>query len=291
MSTGEQPDSEQLLQEYFNELEAALEVLPKDRSDQLIEEISEHVSNAIALQRPSSAWELRELLQRVGSPKQIAVAALEEEGPHRPRRRGALSLAVAGSILLAGMGLTIGLLVSDVPPARSSFGARATTTKEPAKPLTISTTTTLPPSSTTTTTTTTTSPSAGSPITNGSVRTVTAQELPLVASCEQGTAATSEPALIFFGCATSAIYVDTITWTSWTATSATGYGTLHVNQCNPTCAAGTYDTYQATIQLTNPSIMIGNQPLFQNITVVTNLHGPVETGSDPTADWGSVPVG
>jgi hypothetical protein len=120
---------------------------------------------------------------------------------------------------------------------------------------------------------------------------VTAQELPLVASCEQGIAATSEPALIFFGCATSAIYVDTITWTSWTATSATGYGTLHVNQCNPTCAAGTYDTFQATLQLTNPSIMIGNQPLFKNITVVTNLRGPVETGSDPSGDWGFVPAG
>jgi HAAS domain-containing protein len=295
MSTGEELDGERLLEGYFKELEEALSALPRDRRDQLIDEIGEHVNNAIALKRPRSAWELRELLQKVGSPKQIAAAALEEEGPHRPKRRGSLPLVVAGSILLAGMGLTIGLLASTVAPARASLGAPPATTKKSAMPSEVSTTTTVPSSSTTTTvpppTTTTTGSSAGSPIANGSARTVTTQELPLVASCEQGVAPASEPALIFFGCATSATLVDTITWTSWTATSATGYGTLRVNQCNPTCAAGTYDTYPATIRLTNPSITVANQPLFQNITVVTNLTGPVETGSDPTADWGFVPTG
>jgi hypothetical protein len=44
-------------------------------------------------------------------------------------------------------------------------------------------------------------------------------------------------------------YVNGISWTSWGQATATGTGTLNVNNCTPSCAAGTYTGYPATVTL------------------------------------------
>jgi serine/threonine protein kinase len=44
-------------------------------------------------------------------------------------------------------------------------------------------------------------------------------------------------------------YVDGITWTSWGQATATGTGTLQVDNCTPSCATGTYTGYPATITI------------------------------------------
>jgi hypothetical protein len=44
-------------------------------------------------------------------------------------------------------------------------------------------------------------------------------------------------------------YVDSLAWTGWGTARATATGSLHVNDCNPSCAQGTYTAYPATVTL------------------------------------------
>jgi hypothetical protein len=46
-------------------------------------------------------------------------------------------------------------------------------------------------------------------------------------------------------------FVDNITWTGWATATARGLGVLEVDNCTPTCAAGAYTGYRATITLTD----------------------------------------
>jgi hypothetical protein len=79
-----------------------------------------------------------------------------------------------------------------------------------------------------------------------------------------------------------------ITWTSWTTTTAYGEGTAAVNDCQPTCAAGTVSRYPASIYVfgTQP----GPNPVFNDITVTpTGSTGKVESSYTP-GDWGVPPA-
>jgi hypothetical protein len=44
-------------------------------------------------------------------------------------------------------------------------------------------------------------------------------------------------------------YVKVLTWSAWGSSTATGSGTLELNNCTPSCAAGTYTGYPATVTL------------------------------------------
>lgn len=60
----------------------------------------------------------------------------------------------------------------------------------------------------------------------------------------------SEPAQIIVSGDGSA-YVAGLTWTGWGLPSATGSGTLKLDNCEPNCAQGTYTGYQATVVLSD----------------------------------------
>jgi hypothetical protein len=45
-----------------------------------------------------------------------------------------------------------------------------------------------------------------------------------------------KPKAITLTCADGGLYVDQITWTSWSKTGATGTGTFYENLCEPSCA-------------------------------------------------------
>ena len=47
-------------------------------------------------------------------------------------------------------------------------------------------------------------------------------------------------------------YVKSLTWSGWGGSTATGTGLLEVNNCTPSCAAGTYTGYPATVTLSGP---------------------------------------
>jgi len=46
--------------------------------------------------------------------------------------------------------------------------------------------------------------------------------------------------------------VTGLTWTSWTATGATGTGTSDIDSCVPSCAAASPDNVSTTITLSDP---------------------------------------
>ena len=50
-------------------------------------------------------------------------------------------------------------------------------------------------------------------------------------------------------CADGGIGVEKMTWSNWTASSATGQGTFWENLCKPNCATGTIATYPVTVTL------------------------------------------
>jgi hypothetical protein len=63
---------------------------------------------------------------------------------------------------------------------------------------------------------------------------------------------TVEPAMIVLACADLGDYVSGVSWTGWTANSATGNGTWNHKECVPNCAQGHVSTFAAHVTLTNP---------------------------------------
>jgi hypothetical protein len=113
VTKSEQSDTERTLRAYFKDLDAALSELPRARREQLGREIREHVDHALAQQPPKSPAELRDLLDRVGLPADIAAAALDEEGqPVRRPMRAGIKLLIAGACLVAVAGLATGLTIA-----------------------------------------------------------------------------------------------------------------------------------------------------------------------------------
>jgi hypothetical protein len=72
----QQSEIERMLRSYFHELDAALASVPEPGREQLVSEIRAHVDDALAHKPPTSPWDVRELLQRVGTPRDIADAAI-----------------------------------------------------------------------------------------------------------------------------------------------------------------------------------------------------------------------
>ncbi len=63
------------------------------------------------------------------------------------------------------------------------------------------------------------------------------------------TKAKVKPKLVVLGCADFNFYVNHLRWKHWGSPRATGRGTAHVNNCNPSCAGGTFHDYRGKLQL------------------------------------------
>jgi len=57
------------------------------------------------------------------------------------------------------------------------------------------------------------------------------------------------PTELVLACADLNSLVKSVSWSSWTTRSARGHGTLVENNCTPSCAAGRFYSYRATIEL------------------------------------------
>jgi hypothetical protein len=60
------------------------------------------------------------------------------------------------------------------------------------------------------------------------------------------------PRSILLRCGDGNFYVAHLRWSSWRPWRAVAAGTAYHNDCKPTCAAGHFRTYAATIVLTQP---------------------------------------
>lgn len=99
-----------LVEDYLHRLEMALRPLPPSQRDQLVCEITEHIEQGRAQGQSEAA--VRDLLDRLGEPEDIAAAALGDEPTksHTRRISGGLLIAVVLVIVLA-LGITTAALV------------------------------------------------------------------------------------------------------------------------------------------------------------------------------------
>jgi hypothetical protein len=112
---------EAIVSDYFARLRRALAPLPRSRRDQLLEDLREHVTLARAGLSEESELTVREILDHLGRPEDIAAEALAAS-PRRPSRRRALGLATAAAVLAAG-GTFAGIAASGSPPAATRTDA------------------------------------------------------------------------------------------------------------------------------------------------------------------------
>lgn len=102
-----------LVSDYLARLEAALAGLPRDRRDEIVDEVAEHIAAGMEQLPPDDEAGLRTLLERLGDPAQIAADARGDQPP--ASRRGfqetlaIVLLAIGG--FLGGVGWLLGVVL------------------------------------------------------------------------------------------------------------------------------------------------------------------------------------
>ncbi len=165
-------------------------------------------------------------------------------GPRPSRRRAALlPVVLTLAFLLAAGGTALGLWLAGKPASPAASGTTSTASS-PAQATTASSAATTPTSPVTSTSTTTgpASTPASTPVST------TPAQLPVLTV---GSYTGMKPTEIAYsGDATNV--VTTITWSSWTATEASGQGTSDINSCNPNCAQAPPSLVPTTVTLSAP---------------------------------------
>lgn len=110
----------ELFEDYLRRLEAAVRPLPPAHRQELVAEIRDHLYTSLAEEEQPGPAEIRNILERVGDPQEIAEAALitthtgrpggemEEEGPDSDSGILTLSLLLFGGFL-CGIGWLVGV--------------------------------------------------------------------------------------------------------------------------------------------------------------------------------------
>ena len=143
-----------------------------------------------------------------------------------------------------------------------------------------------------------TPPSAGTPVVgmaatptgHGYWITTTDRSLPptgaipsVLSSCNvPGTSPSVRPARIMLACGDGNAYVEDLTWSSWTATSAAATGNYVHNLCVPTCAAGKFVSQPATVHLGHPVVTAAG-PEFSELGYTVS--GSTFRGGIPTTPY------
>lgn len=99
-----------------------------------------------------------------------------------------------------------------------------------------------------------------------------------------------KPATYDVGCMPSQEFVSGLTWTSWQST-AYGSGTLKVNDCNPSCAAGHFVKFPILVVLWKaaPWPHHAGHQYFSRLTWIftgkrpSSVHSPAQTLTLPSA--------
>src|SRR5262245_7890637 len=103
------PSADELINEYLDRLERELADFPSARRRELVQEISGHIAEARAQLDSESEADVRNLLDRIGDPADIAVEARGEAVPARPAppAKGSGALDVVAMILLLIGGIVL----------------------------------------------------------------------------------------------------------------------------------------------------------------------------------------
>jgi hypothetical protein len=119
-----------MVDKYLRELEHALATLQPNHRAQLVQEIGQHVAELRSEQLVQNPSEMKNLLDRVGDPGDIAAAALEDEdGEQKSKSQvtGKTVLVAAGVAILVALVLfvTLGSSKHHVPTAKGRGAAEA----------------------------------------------------------------------------------------------------------------------------------------------------------------------
>jgi hypothetical protein len=111
----EDPVATQAVKEYLHDLEVELRDLPRSRRQELLGEIHEHIDSALAETPTHDEAEVRNVLDRLGDPSDIAEEARQRFGVPK-LKSGALEIAalillVIGGIILPVIGWFIGVIL------------------------------------------------------------------------------------------------------------------------------------------------------------------------------------
>ncbi len=111
----EDPMAKQAVKEYLHELDQELQDLPRSRRQELLGEIHEHIDSALAESPALDEAEVRNVLDRLGDPSDIAEEARQRFGVPRQRSRGleiaALIFLLIGGIIIPIVGWFIGVIL------------------------------------------------------------------------------------------------------------------------------------------------------------------------------------
>jgi uncharacterized membrane protein len=100
--------SNPLIQNYLDRLERALRGATEDRRREILQEINDHIHESLAEQNSISDSEILSVLERLGSPEEIAAEAREPLAKSTSRPRiGALEVIAIVLLLLGGFFLPI----------------------------------------------------------------------------------------------------------------------------------------------------------------------------------------
>ena len=105
-----------LAAEYLRRLETALKGLPTARRTQLVAEIAEHLNEARAELAPDDEVGLRDLLDRIGRPEDIAAETVAGRAGTRGWGRGRIALVGAGAAVLVAALVTALVVGRPGPP-------------------------------------------------------------------------------------------------------------------------------------------------------------------------------
>jgi hypothetical protein len=74
------------------------------------------------------------------------------------------------------------------------------------------------------------------------------------------------PKQVVFACADGNFYVDRLDWVGWGGARAVGLGTVHLNDCEPYCAAGHFHTYSAVLIASGSQRCPDGEPAYLTVT-------------------------
>jgi hypothetical protein len=132
-------DLDAICREYLERLRGSLGDLSAEDRRQIVDQVSEHISSARAALPQQTEAAVREILERLGTPQEIAAsAALEGGDPSPPRSRNPIRVSAAVAVVLVIIGVGTAALAGAFtntapqsvrtivnPPKSSSNGAPA----------------------------------------------------------------------------------------------------------------------------------------------------------------------